>query len=120
LLGFRGVYVFDISQTEGQGLPAFAEVQGDVSGYRERLFKFVETQNIELVYSEQIAPAKGLFHGGRLREAEEARVDEMRRTAKCNFCGRKGVDVADLYVSESEDAFICHHCVVNFYELLEK
>jgi len=66
LVGFRAVCVFDISQTEGQDLPNFAEVQGDVSGYRERLFKFVEAQNIELSYSEEIAPAKGLSHGGKI------------------------------------------------------
>ncbi len=44
LIGFRGVYVFDVSQTEGKELPAFSEVKGDVSGHRERLVSFVETQ----------------------------------------------------------------------------
>ena len=39
LYGFRAVYVFDISQTEGKELPTLTEVNGDVSGYRERLFK---------------------------------------------------------------------------------
>jgi antirestriction protein ArdC len=66
LYGFRAVYVFDISQTEGKDLPALTEVQGDVSGYRERLVKFVEDQSIELRYSDQIAPAKGLSHGGKI------------------------------------------------------
>jgi len=66
LLGFRAVYVFDVLQTEGKDLPALAEVQGDVSGYRERLFKFVEAQGIELTYSERIGPAKGLSHGGKI------------------------------------------------------
>ena len=66
LYGFRAAYVFDISQTEGKGLPALNEVQGDVSGYRERLFKFVEAQGVELSFSEQIGPAKGLSHGGKI------------------------------------------------------
>src|SRR6266566_7648122 len=66
LYGFRAVHVFDISQTEGKDLPALTEVQGDVSGHRERLVKFVETQNIELRYSNQIGPAKGLSHGGKI------------------------------------------------------
>ena len=66
LLGFRGVYVFDISQTEGKDLPALTEVRGDVSGYRERLVKFVEAQGIMLNYSEKIAPAKGLSYGGKI------------------------------------------------------
>ena len=66
LFGFRAVYVFDVVQTEGKDLPALTEVQGDVSGYRERLLKFVEAQGVELNYSERIAPAKGLSHGGKI------------------------------------------------------
>ena len=65
LYGFRAVYVFDISQTEGKELPTLTEVQGDVSGYRERLVKFVEAQGIELNYSDKIT-AKGLSHGGKI------------------------------------------------------
>jgi antirestriction protein ArdC len=66
LYGFRGVYVFDITQTEGKELPALTEVQGDVSGYRERLVRFVESQSVTLNYSENIAPAKGLSYGGKI------------------------------------------------------
>ncbi len=66
LYGFRAVYVFDINQTEGKDLPTLTEVQGDVSDYRERLVKFVESQSIMLNYSDKIAPAKGLSHGGRI------------------------------------------------------
>jgi hypothetical protein len=66
LYGFRAVYVFDVSQTEGKELPTLTEVNGDVSGYRERLFKFVEAQSVELSFSERIAPAKGLSHGGKI------------------------------------------------------
>ena len=64
--GFRAVYVFDVTQTEGKGLPTLTEVQGDVSGYRERLFEYVKSQDIEMNYSEGIAPAKGLCHGGKI------------------------------------------------------
>jgi antirestriction protein ArdC len=66
LFGFRAVYVFDVTQTEGKELPTLTEVNGDVSGYRERLFKFVELQSVELGFSERIAPAKGLSHGGKI------------------------------------------------------
>jgi hypothetical protein len=66
LVGFRAVYVFDITQTEGKELATLTEVSGDVSEYRERLFKFVEGQNVELSFSERIAPAKGLSHGGKI------------------------------------------------------
>src|SRR5579863_4013694 len=66
LYGFRAVYIFDISQTEGKELPTLTEVNGDVSGYRERLFKFVESQSVEISFSERISPAKGLSYGGKI------------------------------------------------------
>jgi hypothetical protein len=37
-----------------------------VTGYRERLLKFVEAQSVELSFSERIAPAKGLSYGGKI------------------------------------------------------
>ena len=36
------------------------------SGYRERLVKFVEARGITLKYSDTIAPAEGLSHGGKI------------------------------------------------------
>ena len=41
-------------------------IVGSPGAYRERLFKFVEAQSVELSYSERIAPAKGLSHGGKI------------------------------------------------------
>ena len=38
-----------------------------MSGYRERLFKFVESQSVEISFSERIAPAKGLSYGGKIK-----------------------------------------------------
>jgi len=64
--GFRAVYVFDVSQTEGKELPTLTDVEGDVTGYREPLIEYVESQNIKLRYSEKIGPAKGLSSGGRI------------------------------------------------------
>jgi hypothetical protein len=66
LYGFRAVYVFDVNQTEGKDLPTLTEVQGDTSAYHVRLFGFVKSQRIEINYSEGIAPAKGLSHGGKI------------------------------------------------------
>ncbi len=66
LYGFRAVYVFDVNQTEGEELPVLTQVQGDVSGYRERLVEYVESRNIKLNYSENIAPAKGMSYGGKI------------------------------------------------------
>src|SRR5580658_2164136 len=48
LVGFRNVYVFDVSQTEGAELPELTEhVTGDVGLCRERLFDFVIGQDIK-------------------------------------------------------------------------
>jgi hypothetical protein len=55
------VYVFDVSQTEGKELPSLTDVAGDVSGYRERLIEYVESQKITLKYSEKIAPQRLVF-----------------------------------------------------------
>lgn len=65
-VGFRAAYVFDIGQTDGQSLPEIGSVNGDPSGYRERLAKFVTDQNIALEYSDEIAPARGLSEGGKI------------------------------------------------------
>jgi hypothetical protein len=66
LYGFRAVYAFNISQTEGKDVPTLIEVHGDVSGYLERLARFVEAQGIALSYSTEGAPAKGFSHGGKI------------------------------------------------------
>ena len=66
LVGFRNAYVFDVSQTEGAELPAMHEISGDVGENRDRLLSFIEQQGIELVFSENIAPALGVSYGGRI------------------------------------------------------
>jgi hypothetical protein len=77
LVGFRNAYVFDVLQTEGAELPAMHEVHGDVGENRDRLVSYIERQSIELVFTENIAPALGVSYGGRIAilpgqsEAEE-------------------------------------------------
>jgi hypothetical protein len=66
LVGFRNTYVFDVAQTEGVDLPAMREAYGDVGENRDRLLAFIERQNIELVFTENIAPALGMSYGGRI------------------------------------------------------
>jgi hypothetical protein len=67
LVGFRPVYVWDVSQTEGSDLPKLDEVQGDPAEQLPRLIAFVKSQNIKFEYSENIAPARGLSYGGLIR-----------------------------------------------------
>jgi hypothetical protein len=67
LVGFRAVYVFDVSQTEGAELPDLKErVKGEVGRYRERIIDFTIAQGIELEFKESIAPALGMSYGGRI------------------------------------------------------
>ncbi len=67
LVGFRAVYVFDVSQTEGAELPAFTErTTGEVGEFRERLIAFTATHGIELEFKDSIAPALGMSYGGRI------------------------------------------------------
>ena len=67
LVGFRAVYVFDVSQTEGAELPDLNErVKGEVGDYRERLLDFIIAQGIQLEFKESIAPALGMSYGGKI------------------------------------------------------
>ena len=67
LIGFRAVYVFDYTQTEGAELPEMEHsINGEVGEHRERLIAFLYSQNIALEYSEEIAPALGVSYGGRI------------------------------------------------------
>ncbi len=67
LIGFRIVYVFDVSQTEGADLPEPEHrVTGEVGDSLDRLIEFVNRQGIELEYNERIAPALGVSYGGKI------------------------------------------------------
>jgi hypothetical protein len=67
LIGFRAVYVFDVAQTEGADLPEFDHsITGEVGEHRDRLTAFLDSQNIALEYSENIAPALGVSYGGKI------------------------------------------------------
>ena len=67
LIGFRPVYVWDVSQTEGKALPELEEIKGDVTGYLAKLVNFTIQQGIKFGYSGKIAPARGMSYGGAIR-----------------------------------------------------
>ncbi len=66
LVAFRKAYVFDVDQTDGDDLPAFATVQGDPQHHLESLKVFVAAQGITLDYNPAISPVKGLSQGGKI------------------------------------------------------
>ena len=81
LLGFRGVYVWDIEQTEGEPLPELSNtVQGDVSEALPRLIEFVEAQQIKLEFSDKISPSRGMSYGGLIRVLPEMQPTETLST----------------------------------------
>lgn len=67
ILRFKAVYVFDVSQTDGEPLPEFARVGGNPNGHTERLKALVASKGITLEYSDSLYGANGLSHGGRIQ-----------------------------------------------------
>ena len=63
---FRGVHVFDISQTEGDELPEPARFGGDPGGALQRLEAAVVDSGITLNTAEHLAGADGISKGGEI------------------------------------------------------
>jgi antirestriction protein ArdC len=64
--GFKVAHVFSEEQTEGQPLPEIGHMAGDPGGYLSRLEQFVRENGIELQYSHEIAPARGMAEKGKI------------------------------------------------------
>ncbi len=69
VFGFRIAYVFDVSQTEGDPLPQFAEVNGDASDWLPHLEDAVREAGVTLEYGHIGFPmgAKGLSTPGAIK-----------------------------------------------------
>jgi antirestriction protein ArdC len=64
--GFKVAHVFSEEQTEGEPLPEIGQVTGDPGYYLSRLEQFVRENGIELRYSDEIAPARGMAEKGKI------------------------------------------------------
>jgi hypothetical protein len=64
--GFKAVYVFDVSQTEGKPLPEFATVQGDPGAYRVPLQTLIAEHGITVEYRNDLGEGFGLSVGGKI------------------------------------------------------
>lgn len=79
-LRFKAVYVFDVTQTDGEPLPEIASVSGNPNGHTDRLKSLVALKGIELQYVDTLGGALGVSREGRievcngLSPAEEFRV----------------------------------------------
>lgn len=67
VLRFRVVHVFDVSQTDGEPLPAFARVSGDPGVCTDRLRTHIASRGITLVYEDSLGGAEGMSSGGTIK-----------------------------------------------------
>jgi antirestriction protein ArdC len=66
IAGFKVAHIFSEEQTEGETLPEIGTVTGDPGYYLSRLEQFVRENGIELRYSDEIAPARGMAEKGKV------------------------------------------------------
>lgn len=66
ILRFRGVYVFDVSQTDGEPLPEPSRVSGDPQQHLNRIKEQVAERGITLDYDDVPSGADGVSRGGRI------------------------------------------------------
>ncbi len=67
MLRFKAVYVFDVSQTDGEPLPEFARVGGNPDGHSDRLKALVTDKGIALEYADSLGGPDGLSCIGIIR-----------------------------------------------------
>jgi len=105
LVGFRAVYVFDFTDTDGQLLPSLPGTEGDPAGSTDRLKQFIAHRGIRLEYSNEIYPALGLCAPGKIvllpgqspaeefatlaHETAHAILHQQERRAKTTRCIRE-------------------------------
>ena len=66
ILRFRGVYVFDVSQTDGEPLPEPTRIGGDPGARIDRLRQFIAGRGITLDNADVPSDALGVSRGGRI------------------------------------------------------
>ena len=67
LYGFRVVFVFDVTQTDGQELPDFATLGGDPGDKIQRLEQIIRNHGIELEFVECLPNnSNGMSQGGKI------------------------------------------------------
>lgn len=66
VFGFRTVFVFDVSQTEGKELPEFATLNGDPGELQSRLETVIAEHGINFSYVDLLGGANGVSMDGRI------------------------------------------------------
>jgi antirestriction protein ArdC len=109
LLGFRRVFVWSETQTEGAPLPSIGQVTGDASVYLDRLRNFVQAQGVTVELTDEIAPAMGTAFGTTIRllpgqtEAEElATLVHEYAHLSLGHCARRTTTTKTVRETEAE------------------
>lgn len=66
-LGFTSVFVFDVSQTDGEPLPTLGQRSGDPGVYAGRLLQFAQNNGIRVEFAPELGGAHGLSRGGHIQ-----------------------------------------------------
>jgi hypothetical protein len=66
IMRFRGVYVFDIAQTDGEPLPALSRIGGDPGDALQRLQEAIRSRGIKLDHEDLPPGCDGVSRGGHI------------------------------------------------------
>lgn len=104
---FRTAYFFDVEQTDGKPLPAFAQTTGDPKTYTDNLKALIAREGIAIEYDHSIKPALGLSYGGRIRLLPDLSPAEEFSVLTHEFAHeilhhKAGVDRAPQVVRETQ------------------
>jgi antirestriction protein ArdC len=66
IMRFRGVYVFDIAQTDGEPLPELSRIGGDPGDALQRLQKAIRSRGIKLDHEDLPPGCDGVSRGGHI------------------------------------------------------
>ena len=107
--GFKVAHVFSEEQTDGEPLPEIGRVTGDPGYFLARLEQFVRENGIELRYSSEIAPARGMAEKGKITLLPEQTPAETFATLvhevahlELHFGGRRSETTKRIRETEAE------------------
>ncbi|MCU1242849.1 MAG: hypothetical protein JWO71_3575 [Candidatus Acidoferrum typicum] len=109
--GFKVAHIFAEEQTDGEAVPEIGCVTGDPGYYLSRLEEFVRQNGIELRYSDEIAPARGMAEKGKITLLPEQTPAETFATlvhevahSEMHFGERRSETTKRIRETEAESA----------------
>lgn len=80
LRGFRVVHVFDVSQTDGEPIPEFADLGGDPGEKLHRVENLIRAKGIAFEFVDSLGGAHGVSEGGAIKVVESLPVAQKFST----------------------------------------